>query len=68
MPCCSIMSVFDCIVAITTSNVVPRVTHRQSVEGQKCLNSGSSFKGGLNLTIKSWGLFVPIASRLTEEI
>ena len=30
------MGVFDCIVAITTSDVVPRVRHRQpAVEGEK---------------------------------
>ena len=35
IPSCPIMGVFYCIVFVTTSDVVPRVSHRQPVQGEK---------------------------------
>ena len=63
------MCVFNFVITIITTNVIPRVSHRQAIKSKFVFFlSGLSFKDGLNLIVKSPGLFVPLFSLFNEEM
>ena len=49
------MGVFDCIVAIAASDVVPRVSHRQPVQGEKMLKFWVQFQRRIKFKYKIIG-------------
>ena len=65
----SIVCVFDGVIFVTASDIIPRISHCQSVNSiRECFISGSSFRGGLNFIKKLSGLFSPVFSLFIEEI